>query len=141
VPERLSRLSPPLKLLGVSMLAVAVGALLPWASVNGSRIWGVQAREGKFNLVVALLSVAYLMAYAGFGPFRLGRRTFLIPQFLASWSCLVLVFNTDSSHAAAGYFLSALGGIVWLGSAYWEWRRTAPPRPVWTRGSSGQRRH
>jgi hypothetical protein len=133
--DRLASLSLPLKLLGLSTCLVALGTLLPWASVSGSWIWGVQAKGGLFDLVVALLAAAYVLPHAGFGPLRPGRRAFLIPQFLASWSCLVLIFDNVSSHAAVGFYLSTLGSIVWLLSAYWEWRRTAPPRPAWRRSS------
>ncbi|MGZ4358863.1 MAG: hypothetical protein ACXVYM_06845 [Gaiellaceae bacterium] len=119
----LDRLSLPLKLVGISACAVALGALLPWASSSGTWIWGLQAKGGPFNLAVSLASLLLLLAHVGIGPLNPGPRAFLISQFLASWSCLVLVFNNPSTHPALGYYLSLLGGLVWLGSAYWEWRR------------------
>ncbi len=122
------RFSLPLRLLAAGAAAVGIGALLPWASASGSWIWGLQAKGGPFNLAVALASLLLLAAHLGAGPLRPGPRVFLISQVVASWCCLVLIFDNASDHVTVGYYLSISGALVWLLSAWWEWRRVVGPR-------------
>jgi hypothetical protein len=122
------RVSLPLRLVAAGIVSVAVGTLLPWASASGTWIWGIQAKGGPFNLAVALVSLLLLATYLGAGPLHPGPRVFLISQFVASWCCLVLIFDNGGKHATFGYYLSLTGALVWLVSAWWEWRRSVGRR-------------
>ena len=101
---------PALTLIIVGSLLVILGAFLPWVSVQGSGVLGINAANGSALLVVGVLCMSILMiARSGAtGPWN-------IVMFLLNFLALALVFQAlywlreNLNFIAGGYWISMIG--------------------------------
>ena len=107
------------------MAVVAVAAFLPWVSVLGLSVSGING-DGQITLVCALAGLlAYVLAR--------GRRRLLLTIWSIGAALSVLVGVYDmSSVSAIGLYLTLLGGIGWAIATVWEFRSSpenSQPQP------------
>ena len=101
---------PALALIMVGSLLVIVGAFVPWISLNGSGILGINAVNGSALLIVGVLCMSILMiARSGAtGPWN-------IVMFLLNFVALALVFQAlywlreNMNFISGGYWISMIG--------------------------------
>lgn len=86
-----------------------VAAFLPWASVLGISVNGVDA-DGKITLVIALIGFAVL-------AFGRGRRAGRIGQIVLGARTAIVGVADLHSISAFGLYLTLIAGILWAVAA------------------------
>ena len=114
---RIDRLTKPQRVAAASMLVVALAAFLPWVSLFGIGIRGIEG-DGQITLVCAIMGLVLLAVATrseGTPP--------IVLRVLAYATAVVvaLIGITDMNGAAAiGLYLTLFGGIGWLGALVWD---------------------
>ena len=114
------RLTVPQRVSGIAILVVALGAFLPWVSVLGISVNGIEG-DGIITLVLAIAGGATLAATTGLvGPERTqGRITQIALIVLAAIVTLIGIVDMNGA-AAIGLYLTLFGGIAWVVGASWQ---------------------
>ncbi|WP_019877374.1 hypothetical protein [Sporichthya polymorpha] len=103
-----------------SMVVVAIAAFLPWVSVFGLSVAGIEG-DGKLTLLAALAGLAAL----AFGTDVIGRRKLPQPAYVAvsgiAGAIVAIVAIADlNEFAAFGLYLTLFGGVAWAAALGWE---------------------
>lgn len=114
------------KLVGVATIGTIVGAFLPWASVFGVNVSGING-DGVITLVIGLIGGAVLVAYSGAGKLR--RSFFWIEVIAGGIVTLTALVDTGNGAGAIGLYLTLFAGIAWIAGAFMS-RRMRPARTV-----------
>jgi hypothetical protein len=123
----LDRLSTPQKISAVSILVVALGAVLPWASVFGLTVNGLDG-DGVITLLLAIAGGVILAVTTGlFGtetaPPKWSQITLIV---LAALVALIAIIDL-SGVAAIGLYLTLFAGIAWVVGAVWQLNLSKQP--------------
>lgn len=115
-----SRLSTPQRISAVSVLVVALAAFLPWVSVFGVGVSGMQG-DGVITFVLALVGGVVLALTAGaFGEQKAaGKKSQISLLVLAVVVALIGLLDMNGA-AAIGLYLTLLGGVAWVVGAAWQ---------------------
>ena len=115
-----SRLSTPQRISAVSMLVVAVAAFLPWVSIFGMGVSGIQG-DGVVTLVLAIAGGVVLALTTGiFGEQKVAGKKSQI-SLLVLDAVVALIGLMDINGAAAiGLYLTLFGGVAWVVGAAWQ---------------------
>jgi hypothetical protein len=116
----ISRLTTPQRISAVAILAVVLGAFLPWASFFGVTAFGVQG-DGIITLAFAIAGGVTLALTTGLvgRPKESGRTSQIALLVLAVLTGLVSMFAM-SGMAAFGLYLTLFAAIAWVVGAAWQ---------------------
>lgn len=122
----LSRLSTPQRVSLGAAVAVVLGAFLPWVSIFGVSVRGIEG-DGVITLVLALVGGAAVLLTSGALTRQLGSRK-VGQVFSLVAACLVaLIGLVDMNGAAAiGLYLTLFAGIAWVAMAVWDLAAKTP---------------
>jgi hypothetical protein len=113
------------KLCGGAAIVTFVAAFLPWSSVLGASVSGLDG-DGQVTLLAAIIGLASRAVHHGVGPIRFGRSPTLgIQSAAAGLVALIGILNIGSS-SAIGLYATLLAGLVWVAGAVIGWRAPAP---------------
>src|SRR5690625_447174 len=108
------------KIAAGAMAVVFIAAFLPWVSVYGMNVLGVEG-DGVITLILALLGLAALV---------LGTEVFMAPKIPTKVTSIILIvlgalvsltgIVDMNRYAAIGLYFTLLGGLAWLGVAIWQ---------------------
>jgi len=104
------------RVIGGSAVVVVIAAFLPWVSVFGLSVSGING-DGKITLVLALIGLAALAASRGIGPVAVGGRAMHVTELVAGALVVVIGLADLHSVSAIGVYLTLLAGVVWVGAA------------------------
>lgn len=115
----LNRLSAPQKLSMGAIVVVALGAFLPWVSIFGSSVLGVEG-DGVLTLVLAICGGVVLALGGLIGrPRFTGRKADITALALAVVTALIGLMDMNG-FAAIGLYLTLLGGLAWTAGGVWQ---------------------
>jgi hypothetical protein len=115
-----SRLTTPQKISAVAMLAIVVGAFLPWASVLGMSVSGIKG-DGVITLILALAGLVLLaLTSALLRPERTQNKVAAIAGLGLAILVTLIGLNDTTNFAAIGIYLTLFGGIAWLVGSGWQ---------------------
>ena len=115
----LESLSAPQRVMGASMVAVLLGAFLPWVSIFGISVSGIHG-DGVITLILSLAGLALLAFTSGVvGEARTGKAPTFVLLGLAALTTLIALIDMNGA-AAIGLYLTLLGGIAWIVGAAWQ---------------------
>jgi hypothetical protein len=115
-----SRLTTPQRISAVSILVVALAAFLPWVSVFGISVLGVEG-DGVITLVLATVGGVVLGLTSGlFGEEKVpGKKSQIALLVLAALVALIGFMDMNGA-AAIGLYLTLFGGVAWVVGAVWQ---------------------
>lgn len=125
----MSTLSPPQRLAGISMIVVAISAFLPWVSIFGISVSGIEG-DGAITLICALIGLAALALGSGLLGSRLGRKPMLIISGIAGGLTAFVGLYDMNGAAAIGLYLTMFAGIAWVVAVVWDVRSGGLPSPA-----------
>lgn len=116
----LARLTTPQRISAIAILVVALAAFLPWVSLFGISVLGIEG-DGVITLVLAVAGGVLLALGSGLvgEPRMSGRRTQIALLVLAVLVALIGLFDMNGA-AAIGLYLTLFGGIAWVVGAAWQ---------------------
>ena len=116
----LGRLTTPQRVSAVAILVVALAAFLPWASVFGLSVSGING-DGVITLLMAVAGAIILAITSGVTGKEptTGRWPTLTLVVLAALVTLIALIDM-SGLAAIGLYLTLFGGIGWVVGAVWQ---------------------
>jgi hypothetical protein len=116
----ISRLSTPQRISAVSILVVALAAFLPWVSLFGMGISGIEG-DGVITLALAVAGGIVLAVTTGlFGqPKAAGKKSQIALLVLAVLVALIGLMDMNGA-AAIGLYLTLFGGVAWVVGAAWQ---------------------
>ena len=103
------------------MIVVAVGAFLPWASVFGISISGING-DGQFTLIAAIAGLVLLGMSAGVLPIHANRTLMLIVSGIGAALATFVGLADMTGVAAIGIYMTLFGGIAWGVGVIWDIR-------------------
>lgn len=115
-----SRLSTPQRISAVSILVVALAAFLPWVSIFGMGVSGIQG-DGVITLVLSIAGGVVLVLTTGVlgEPKVAGKKSQIALLVLAVLVPLVGLLDMNGA-AAIGLYLTLFGGVAWVVGAAWQ---------------------
>lgn len=115
---RFDRLTKPQRVAAVCMLVVAIAAFLPWVSIFGIGVTGIEG-DGQITLVCAVIGLVLLalQARSADGAQRTVLR--VIAYAAAIVALLVALFDMNGA-AAIGLYLTLFASVGWVGSLVWH---------------------
>jgi peptidoglycan/LPS O-acetylase OafA/YrhL len=115
-----SRLSTPQRISAVSILVVALAAFLPWVSIFGVGVSGIQG-DGVITLVLAIAGGVVLVLTTGVlgQPKVAGKKSQIALLVLAVLVALIGLLDMNGA-AAIGLYLTLFGGVAWVVGAAWQ---------------------
>lgn len=120
-----TRLTLQQRISAIAMAVVAVAAFLPWVSIFGISVSGING-DGTITLILALAGIALLAITTGLVP-QAKDVAEKIPAkvadiaLVAMGGVVALIGLLDMNGAAAiGLYLTLLGGIAWVVGAAWQ---------------------
>ena len=115
-----SRLSTPQRISAVSILVVALAAFLPWVSIFGMGVSGIQG-DGVITLVLSIAGGVVLVLTTGVlgEPKVAGKKSQIALLVLAVLVALVGLLDMNGA-AAIGLYLTLFGGLAWVVGAAWQ---------------------
>ncbi|MBK5306901.1 MAG: hypothetical protein JJD92_09465 [Frankiaceae bacterium] len=117
----LDRLSKPQRLAAGCMLVVAIGAFLPWVSIFGIGVAGIEG-DGQLTLLLALVGLVVLaMSTEVFGTPKLGQKPARIVLGIAAILTALIGLGDMNGAAAIGLYLTLFGGLGWIAALVWEY--------------------
>ena len=116
----ISRLSTPQRVSAISILVVALAAFLPWVSIFGLGVSGIEG-DGVITLVLAVAGGVVLAVTAGlFGePKAAGRKSQIALLVMSVLVALIGLMDMNGA-AAIGLYLTLFGGVAWVVGAAWQ---------------------
>ena len=113
----LDRLTKPQRVAAACMVVVAIAAFLPWVSIFGFGVRGIEG-DGQITLVCARLGLGLLAAAT---RSQAPQNKVLRVLAFAAAAIVTLIGLTDMNGAAAiGLYLTLFGGIGWLAALIWD---------------------
>lgn len=114
------RLTVPQRVSGVAIVVIALAAFLPWVSILGVSVLGIEG-DGVITLVLAVVGAVILAVTTGLvGSARApGRTSQIALSVLAVLVALIGVLDMNGA-AAIGLYLTLFGGIAWVVGAVWQ---------------------
>lgn len=115
-----SRLTTPQRISAVAILVVALAAFLPWVSIFGVSVRGIEG-DGVITLAFAVAGGIVLALTTGlFGTGKVpGKKSQISLLVLATLVALIALMAMNGA-AAMGLYLTLFGGIAWVVGAAWE---------------------
>lgn len=116
----LSRPTIPQRISAVSIVVIALAAFLPWVSIFGVSVRGIEG-DGVITLVLAAAGGIILALTTGlFGKQKApGRKSQIALLVLAVLVALIGLFDMNGV-AAIGLYLTLLAGIAWVVGSAWQ---------------------
>jgi hypothetical protein len=115
-----SRLTVPQRVSAISILVVALAAFLPWVSLFGLSVTGLEG-DGVITLAAAVAGAVVLALTSGLvgsekSPGKGSQISLLVLALIVA-----LIGLIDMNGAAAiGLYLTLFGGIAWVVGAIWQ---------------------
>lgn len=117
---RLSVLNRQQKVAAGSMAVVAIAAFLPWVSVFGLSVSGIEG-DGQITLAAALAGLAALAFGTDvIGRRKLPRRAYLAITGVGAALTAVIGIYDMNGFAAIGLYATMFAGIAWTAAVVWE---------------------
>jgi hypothetical protein len=116
------------KLCGGAAIVAFLAAFLPWATVAGTSVAGIDG-DGQITVLCAIIGLCALTAGRGVGPLQFGRRLTLATQSATGALVTLVCIPNVSSDSAFGLYVTLLAGCAWVAGAVIGWRSSAPPQP------------
>lgn len=115
-----SSLTTPQRITAVSILVVALAAFLPWVSIFGVSVTGIQG-DGVVTLGLAAAGGILLALTTDLFRQRktAGRKSQIGMLVLSALVSLIGVMDMNGA-AAIGLYLTLFGGIAWVVGAGWQ---------------------
>ncbi|WP_332643794.1 hypothetical protein [Aeromicrobium sp.] len=115
-----SQLTTPQRISAISIVVVAVAAFLPWVSLFGISVIGVEG-DGIMTLVLALAGGVVLALTTGIftTPGHPGMRSQVTLLVLAVLVALIGLVDMNGA-AAIGLYLTLFAGVAWVVGAAWQ---------------------
>lgn len=115
-----SRLTTPQRVSAVSILVVVLAAFLPWVSIFGMSVLGVEG-DGVITLTLAVAGGIVLAMTSGLigEPKTPGKRSQISLLVLAVVVALIGLMDMNGA-AAIGLYLTLFGGVAWVVGAAWQ---------------------
>lgn len=117
----MSKLSQPQRVAAVSMIVVAVSAFLPWVSVLGLSVSGING-DGQLTLIASVAGLVVLAAHTGVISTRISRRVMLIVSGIGAALAAAVGLYDMNGYAAIGLYLTLFGGLAWVVAVIWDVR-------------------
>ena len=116
----IDRLTLPQRISAGAILVVIIAAFLPWVSIFGVGILGIEG-DGVLTLLLALAGGVVLALTSGlFGAAKTpGRVSQIALVVLAGLVALIGLYDMNGA-AAAGLYLTLFAGIAWTVGAVWQ---------------------
>lgn len=116
----ISRLSTPQRLSAMSILVIALAAFLPWVSIFGIGVSGIEG-DGVITLVLAVAGGLVLVLTTGVvGREKVAGKKSQIPLLVMAVLVALIGLLDMNGAAAIGLYLTLFGGIAWVVGAIWE---------------------
>ena len=122
----ISRLTTPQRISAVAILAVVLGAFLPWVSIFGVTVFGIEG-DGIITLALAIAGGITLVLTTGLvgEPKEPGKKSHIALLVLAVLTMLISMFAMSGA-AAFGLYLTLFAGIAWVVGAAWQLNLSKP---------------
>lgn len=122
----ISRLTTPQRISAVAILAVVLGAFLPWVSIFGVTVFGIEG-DGIITLAFAIAGGITLVLTTGLvgEPKEPGKKSHIALLVLAVLTMLISMFAMSGA-AAFGLYLTLFAGIAWVVGAAWQLNLSKP---------------
>ena len=116
----ISRLTTPQRISAISILVVVLAAFLPWVSIFGISVRGIEG-DGGITLALAAVGGIVLGLTTGlFGKQKVpGKKSQISLLVLATLVALIGLFDINGA-AAIGLYLTLFGGVAWVVGAAWQ---------------------
>jgi hypothetical protein len=115
-----SRLTTPQRISAVAILVVALAAFLPWVSIFGVSVRGIEG-DGVITLFLAVAGGIVLALTTGlFGKQKVPGKKSQIPLLVLATLVSLIALIAMSGAAASGLYLTLFGGIAWVVGAAWQ---------------------
>ena len=116
----INRLTTPQRISAISILVTILAAFLPWVSLLGITVLGIEG-DGIITLLLALAGGVILSMTTGlFGkPKNPGKASQITLIVLAAATALVGLIDMNGV-AAFGLYLTLFAGIAWVVGAVWQ---------------------
>jgi Protein of unknown function (DUF2510) len=123
IEKGLRRLTTPQRVSAISMIAVALAAFMPWASIFGISKAGIEG-DGVITLIFAIIGAVVLSFSTGLigRPRSPGRLSQIVLLVLAGLVALIGLLDM-SGVAAIGLYLTFFAGVAWVVAAIWQLTR------------------
>lgn len=116
----LSSLTTPQRVTAVSILVIALAAFLPWVSIFGVSVTGIQG-DGVITLGLAVAGGILLVLTTDlFGRGKTDGRKSQIAMLVLSVLVSLIGFMDMNGAAAMGLYLTLFAGIAWVVGAAWQ---------------------
>lgn len=114
--------------MAISAIVVVIGAFLPWASLFGVTVYGIEG-DGVISLVCALIGLAVI---AGNASGKLPRKLYLVVSGVTAGVSALVGLMDMTGVAAMGLYLTMFAGFAWIAGLVWEVRlgRVSAPTPA-----------
>lgn len=110
----LTRFSTPQRVSGIAIIVVALAAFLPWVSVLGFSVSGIQG-DGVITLILALLGATSLATRTGLlDQVKIPEKAGLIASLVFAVLVALIGLLDMNGAAAIGLYLTLFGGIAWV---------------------------
>jgi hypothetical protein len=131
--EQLNKLSLQQKIQASAAAVIALAAFLPWASIFGISVNGING-DGKITLILALAALVGLATQTGLtGDFTLAPKLVLGISILCAAIALLVAIVDMNEFAAIGLYLTLIASVVMAAAIIWEIRLgRAAPEPAET---------
>lgn len=122
--KMMAQADPTLALISVGWMILTVSAFVPWLSLNGTGILGVNAMNGSVILLTGLLCmIALLLSRSGTpGPWSIIIAMLALLEVAFFFQALVW-YKQNMDFIAAGYWVSMVGVLLISYGAYKEVRK------------------
>ncbi|QSR30916.1 hypothetical protein CFI00_10495 [Nocardioides sp. S5] len=115
-----SSLTTPQRISAVSILVVALAAFLPWVSIFGVSVTGIQG-DGVITLGLAVAGGILLALTTDlFGRGKTAGRKSQIGMLVLSALVALIGFMDMNGAAAIGLYLTLFAGVAWVVGAGWQ---------------------
>lgn len=122
----------------VAALVVIVSVVLPWYSIFGINILGVETTKGLVTLVLAGAGLAILgLSTEVFGPAKVTEPALEIVLVVLAGLAALIALVSLSDLATFGLFLTLLAGIAWVAGAVWQLLESRQGEPKAPTGHQG----
>lgn len=127
----LDRLTKPQRVAAGCMLVVAIAAFLPWVSLFGLSVSGIEG-DGQITLLCAIIGLVVLALSTRSSDGAPNTALTVAAYAAAAVTLLVALFDMNGA-AAMGLYLTLFAAVGWIGALLWDRRE----RNQGLAGSSG----
>ena len=116
----ISRLSTPQRISAISILVVALAAFLPWVSIFGIGVSGIEG-DGVITLAIAVAGgITFALTTGLFGQEKVAGRKSQVSLLVMSVLVALIGLMDMNGAAAIGLYLTLFGGVAWVVGAAWQ---------------------